>query len=322
MPSQPISLIMTMLNEERSLIPFLSSIDGQDRLPDEVVVVDGGSTDGTLAILKSWAKQTDIDVQILVEPQANISRGRNIAIAAAKHSLIAATDAGTTLDAGWLEYLHERATPGVDVVSGFFDPQGETFMGRAIAAAVMPTLAEIDGSTFLPSSRSVLFRKSAWESVGGYPEWLDYCEDLVFDLSIKSAGGTFTFAPAARVTWNARPDLKSYAKQYYRYARGDGKARLWTKRHAARYGAYVAGTTVLMATGPKSRWSLPLVAAGAFYIRKFVWRVATRKSTFESKAEWAKAVALVPAIVAIGDVSKMVGYPPGVIWRWKNRRAL
>lgn len=318
--NQAVSLVTTLLNEERSIASFLSSIDAQDRRPDEVVVVDGGSRDGTLALLESWAKQTSIDVRILVEPAANISRGRNIAIAAAKHDLIAATDAGTRLDKGWLESLCEKATADVDVVSGFFDPQGETFMGRAIAAAVMPSLAEIDGATFLPSSRSVMFRRSAWEAVGGYPEWLDYCEDLVFDLSIKSAGGTFAFAPAARVTWNARPSLTSYAKQYYRYARGDGKADLWAKRHAARYAAYMVGSVVVMSSVRKPHRSLPLAAAGGVYIGKFIRRVAVRRSTFETRAEWAAALALVPTIVALGDVSKMAGYPAGVVWRRANRR--
>ena len=38
---------------------------------------------------------------------------------------------------------------------------------------------------FLPSSRSVAFRKSAWTAIGGYPAWLDYGEDIVFDLALQ-----------------------------------------------------------------------------------------------------------------------------------------
>ena len=70
-----------------------------------------------------------------------------------------------------------------------------------------PTRDEVDPATFLPSSRSVAFRKAAWAAVGGYPEWLDYCEDLVFDLSlrergaarrVRAGGGRRTSARAAR----------------------------------------------------------------------------------------------------------------------------
>ncbi len=298
---------------------FLNSIESQTKLPDEVVVVDGGSDDGTVEILESWSAQTSVAVRVVVEPGANISVGRNIAIDSALHPLIAVTDAGTTLDPGWLESLAELAKPEIGVVSGFFDPEGDTFLGRAIAAAVMPTLGEIDASNFLPSSRSVMFRKSIWEQVGGYPEWLDYCEDLVFDLAMKDAGGNFAFASDARVTWNARPDLKSYAKQYFRYARGDGKANLWLKRHVARYVAYGVGSAFLLLGVLDPRWLLVDLVGGAIHLRKFAYRVSTRRSTFRSPFEWLAAIGLVPIVVAIGDISKMVGYPRGVSWRASRR---
>ena len=38
-----------------------------------------------------------------------------------------------------------------------------------------------------------MFSRAVWERVGGYPEWLDYCEDLVFDLALRHAGCRFAF---------------------------------------------------------------------------------------------------------------------------------
>ena len=54
-----------------------------------------------------------------------------------------------------------------------------------MAATVLPLTDEIDPATFLPSSRSVAFPKAVWALAGGYPEWLDYCEDLLFDFGIN-----------------------------------------------------------------------------------------------------------------------------------------
>ena len=117
-----------------------------------------------------------------------------------------------------------------------------------MGATVLPDRSDIDPATFLPSSRSVAFRKSVWSEVGGYPEWLDYCEDLIYDLAIRERFGPFTFAPDALVHFRPRTTMRAFFTQYYRYARGDGKANLWPKRHAIRY------LTYLVALPGCSRW--------------------------------------------------------------------
>jgi len=180
-----------------------------------------------------------------------ISRGRNLAIKAASKPIIAATDAGVELDAAWLAEItrpFEDTPPGEaipDVVSGFFVPRTQSVFETAMAATVLPTLADVPPDRFLPSSRSVAFRRSSWEAVGGYPEWLDYSEDLVFDLTLKSAGARFTLAPKAVARFRPRASLRAFFQQYYRYARGDGKAGLWPRRHAVRYVTYLVATPTL-----------------------------------------------------------------------------
>ena len=98
-----------------------------------------------------------------------------------------------------------------------------------MGATVLPTVDEVKPESFLPSSRSVAFTKEAWEAAGGYPEWIDYCEDLIFDFRLRDAAGPFAWAPEAVAHFRPRGSLKSFFKQYYRYARGDGKADLWRK---------------------------------------------------------------------------------------------
>lgn len=317
--SDRVSLITTVLNEGASIQTFLRGLEHQTRPPDEIIIVDGGSTDDTLTQIEAWSLTSTIRVTCSAAPGCNISTGRNLAIASASGDLIAVTDAGTQLRSDWLATLLRALTDDVSVVSGFFEPVGNSVREKAIAFAITPRVEEIDPSTFLPSSRSVLFRRQAWVDAGGYPEWLDYCEDLVFDLAMKASGAEFAFASGAIATWSGRPDLRSFAKTYYRYARGDGKAGLWSKRHAARYGAYALGV-ILAGKAPVSPAARAVLALGTTaYFRKFIGRVITRRGEFGSVADATRAVALVPVIVVTGDVAKMIGYPVGRRWRAQNR---
>ena len=319
-----VSVIATVLNEGSSIERLLASLAGQSRPPDEVVIVDGGSTDGTLSALQSWASAGRLPVKIVLRPGANISQGRNAAVVAASGDVIASTDAGVRLEPGWLEALvapfeGERGTR-VRVVSGWFVADPQTLFETAMGATVLPRRREVRVATFLPSSRSVAFLKSAWAAAGGYPEWLDYCEDLVFDLKLRELYGTFPFEPMARVHFRPRGSLGAFWKQYYRYARGDGKADLWRRRHAIRYLTYfvLLPGLVVLALHHSPFWWLALALGAAAYT------ATPYRRLWGSLAGYAwpdrlKALLLVPVIRVVGDGAKMIGYPVGRLWRWRNR---
>lgn len=311
-----VSLIATVRDEAGSIRGFLDGLLEQSRPPEEIVITDGGSTDGTVAEIEAAVERSAVPIRLIEAPGANISAGRNLAIAAATHPLIAVTDAGTRPRPDWLARLLAplEADPEVGVAAGFFLAGGSDLRQRALAVTITPQLEEIKPADFLPSSRSVAFRREWWERVGGYPEWLRHCEDLVFDLDLRQAGAEFAFAPDAIVVWDARPDLRSFARQYFSYARGDGHADLWRKRHAARYLAYAVGAVALRR---RRRPELALLAAGfAAYQAKYVRR-QLRRPPAESGSGRLAALALVPAIVVVGDLAKMVGFPLGT---WERLR--
>ena len=184
-----VSLVLTLLNESEHIHKLMESILQQTRIPDEVVVVDGGSNDDTVAVLERYAAK--LPLRILSEPGANISQGRNVAIAHATHDVIAVTDAGVRLEETWLEKLiepFESSTPP-DLVSGFFLPDPEGLFEHALAMTTLPAREEMGKGRFLPSSRSVAFTKAIWEKVGGYPEWMTWSEDVLFDLAVMNTGG-------------------------------------------------------------------------------------------------------------------------------------
>ena len=321
-----VSLVVTVRNEAASLPRLFDSVVAQVRLPDEVVIVDGGSTDGTQGVIRASADRLPMPVRLIEQPGANISEGRNRAIREATHDIVAVTDAGVRLDPRWLELLAQPLSEAdIDVVSGFFLADPHTTFERAMGATVLPSVEDIKPETFLPSSRSIAFRKSAWERVGGYPEWLDYCEDLVFDLNLKDAGYRFAFVPEAVVYFRPRPNLKTFFHQYFRYARGDGKADLWRKRHAMRYVTYTTGP-MLCAWAWRNRQAAPgklalaaSVLAALGYCRKPYSRLLPLLRNLPLPAAL-YAGALVPIIRLTGDVAKMLGYPVGVRWRIKNGR--
>jgi len=333
----------------------MRSLVAQTKLPDEVVIVDGGSRDDTVAIIQSYGDK--LPLRVLIEPGCNISAGRNRAIAAAQGDIIAATDAGVELDSQWLEKLTHPLVenPAVQVVGGFFHAEATTLFELAMGATVLPLVEEIHPATFLPSSRSIAFRKSAWAAVGGYPEWLDYCEDLIFDLRLKAVSYQlpvashqteiqsensvlpFAFVPDAIVHFRPRGSLRSFFKQYYLYARGDGKADLWRKRHAARYITYLAAVPAVFLLG---LWIHPLLwllyLPGAYvYLRQPYRRlrslqrsvtsyqlpVASQQTEIQTgnwKLSTLYLFALIPVIRVVGDIAKMIGYPVGWVWRLRH----
>lgn len=317
-----ISLIATVLNEGEAIGRLMESLLEQSRQADEIVIVDGGSRDGTAEAIRRYADR--LPVRVIVEPGANISRGRNIAIAAATGDVIAATDAGVRLTRDWLKALIApfEADPNLTGAAGFFLPDPQSTFEAAMGATVLPQREEVDPATFLPSSRSVAFKKAAWEAVGGYPEWLDYCEDLIFDLRMKALVGPFAFAPDALVYFRPRGSLRSFYKQYYLYARGDGKADLWRKRHLIRYGTYLAGVPVVALAGAivhPALWLL-YVAGGLAYCKRPFQRLPQVMATApdQSAGAWGKAALWVPVIRVVGDIAKMAGYPVGLRWRREN----
>lgn len=317
-----VSVIATIKNEGESLRRLLDSLLAQSRMPDEVVICDGGSTDITIEVLKQY--ESTLPLVVISAPGSNISQGRNRAIDAAKSSIIAVTDAGVLLSRDWLqELVRPIEESGASMVGGWFEADPYSDFEVAMGATVLPSPSEIDPAKFLPSSRSVAFKKRDWEVVGGYPEWLDYGEDLVFDLALYEINGPFYFSPKAVVYFRPRSNLRTYARQYYFYGRGDGKANLWPKRHATRYLTYLILLPSLIRFIWLGKWIgwLGLFTGMGLYFRRPAQRLWPMTQGWSPPAR-ARAFGLIPFIRLVGDCAKMLGYPAGVIWRLRRGRPM
>jgi glycosyltransferase involved in cell wall biosynthesis len=336
-----VTVIATVLNEAGSIDGLLTSLLEQRCPPDAVIIVDGGSTDGTLDILRRWEASGDLPLRVLAAPGANIAQGRNVAIDAAATEIVAATDAGTRLVPGWLCRLMApfEEDPPPDVVAGFFVTDPQTTFEMALGATTIPVVDDVNADRFLPSSRSIAFRKTAWEALGGYPEWLDYSEDVLFDLWLRHDGYRVAFAPEAIAYFRPRRTLLQFARQYYRYARGDGKADLWPLRHGIRYATYLGVLPTLLGLardvtgGARAQsggdWAgsvrlaawLALLGGAAVMFRPPLARL-WRLTRGWPLARRLRAAAWIPVIRIAGDLAKMAGYPVGRWWRWRHRDTL
>lgn len=314
---EKVSVITTIFNEKGNVEDFLRSVFNQSFEPSEVVVVDGGSTDGTIDVLHWLEKLYKGKLRVYIKPGYNISAGRNYAISKAKYGIIASVDGGATIEKHWLGELVKPLLKSseYDISSGFFKPVVHNTFEKYLAATTIPVKEELTSDTYLPSSRSIAFRKSAWAKVGGYPEWLPICEDLIFDIKLKNAGFVFKFTPEAVSSWSPRETLKKYFIQYFKYARGDGHGKLWARRHAIRYITYISGALILYASLTNSlAWFLPLIIGGVFYMLKFYNRFF-RFFPKEKIMIMLGSYVYIPLLVVIGDVAKMIGYPVGIYER-------
>ncbi len=311
-----VTVISTIKNEKKGLEDFITSIFNQTLKPFEVIIVDGGSTDGSGEILKNLSTKYK-SLKYYIEPGLNISEGRNYAIHKANTNIVASVDGGATLQKDWLEKLTAPIfkDPTIDVVSGFFIPQVSNSFEKYLAAVTVPVEEELQDEKFLPSSRSIAFKKKCWSEVKGYPTWLPICEDLIFDIKMKNKGYKFVVAPKALSSWRPRKNVSKFFIQYFKYARGDGHAKLFLRRHLIRYTTYATAFLLIYASFTQNvLWLVPLIFGGLVYTLKYYnrfFRHFPKQSFFVNLGSYF----MIPFLILIGDVVKMIGYPVGVYQR-------
>jgi glycosyltransferase involved in cell wall biosynthesis len=310
MAKPTISVITTVLNEAKGIDAFLRSLLDQSRTPDEIIICDAGSDDGTVEIIRRYLEE-GYPARLIIEKRANRSRGRNLAIEEAKGEIIASIDAGCVANMDWLSKLvapFESDDPP-DITSGYYQPEAESAFEEAIAVATVPDAIEVDPDSFLPSSRSVAFRRDAWERVGGYPEYANYAEDTEFDLRLKAAGYRFRFVLDAVVRWRVRTTLWDVFRQFFRYARSDGEVGHWFGHYAKAFIGLAVFILLGALTANGARWAPP-----AFVFLLLVYWARYTIRARRRDAEWWPSL-ISPGISLTVDLAHITGYTLGLLRR-------
>ncbi|MBM3709909.1 MAG: glycosyltransferase [Actinobacteria bacterium] len=390
-----VSFITTVFNEEKSVLLFLESLVSQTLMPEEIVVVDGGSSDNTLNLIieyfsktsssSSLKNKTSINgevyygkvsyrkdnsfhgvynpdkshaasyvseklvfeaflacgtgVKIFYAPCTKISQGRNIAVKNSSGKFICVSDGGCRLKPNWLyeitkyyfsKFIKKTGEYDVDVTGGYNLPYIKKFLHAVLSMCILPKKSEIDKRKFMPSSRNISFKRQVWETVGGFPEYMDYGEDMKFNFNIKKSGYKIEFNPDAEVYWNLRDNLQAVFKQFFRYAKGDAVGRMYLYRHIIRFLSFFVFLIIVAVSAVLSPWYLLLlVPLLIFYSYRPYSRINSvlsnsKNTEFIKDSKSLKifktifiSILSIPLFLLYIDIAKLSGYIYGLALRKK-----
>jgi glycosyltransferase involved in cell wall biosynthesis len=193
-----IAVVIPLYNGAAFIAEALDSVLAQTLQPDEIIVVDDGSTDGGAAIVKSYGDR----VTLLSQPNSGVSTARNRAIHHSTAELIAFLDSD---DVWYPEHLQKLAVHFRDGVGLIYsdmdltDADGNVTVPRFLSCAWMnlafPNLRhpKVDESDWvdrwlmiLPST--CMITRKAFDEVGDFDRKLQGCEDEDLFRRILVAG--------------------------------------------------------------------------------------------------------------------------------------
>lgn len=297
------SLVITIKNEEKTLSALLISILNQSLLPGEVIIVDGGSQDKSLQIIRRFKKNhLHLSVQLIVNP-GNRSVGRNRGIYLAKGEIILVTDAGCILDKNWVlnmvKSFHDKT---VDVVAGYYKGKADTLFEKCLIPYVLVMPDKIRNETFLPASRSMAFTKKIWKQVGGFPEEYSHNEDYVFARKLKVSNASILFNKKAIISWIPQHTWRGSFIMFFRFAFGDAESGIIRSKVIFVFLRYsLAVISIYSAYVLKSVFFLDLIVLSFFlYV---MWSIVKNYKYVKS---W-KAFFVLPFIQFLSDLAVLSG---------------
>ncbi|MEK7165686.1 MAG: FkbM family methyltransferase [Patescibacteria group bacterium] len=218
----PFSTATTIYNEGKDIQLFLQSIEAQSLWPNEVILVDGGSTDNTIKIVETFARTSKLPIRLIKGNHLNIPAGRNLAIQSCQNEIIVLADAGTRLHENYFSNLLGALLehPDADLVGGIYHAQHKSRFSQYF----VPDWQQVDWKTFLPSTRSMLLKKSLALAAGLYPEYLQTGDDTLFDINYRRLSYKWVFNQEAIVLWDSPNSQAQSTKLLHSYGFGDGRS--------------------------------------------------------------------------------------------------
>ena len=220
-----VSVVVPMRNEQRFIERCLRSLMAQDYPQDrfEVIVVDGGSDDGSRDILESLRPEFTA-LRVVENRGRHTGRGLNIGLALAQGDVIARLDAHAVAAPGFIrESVAALQRTGADVVGGPITTLGEGSVGESIAIAISSPFG-VGNAAFRYSQREQwtdtvafpAYRRDVFDRFGTFAE-IEAGEDDEFHYRLRDGGARILLTPAISSTYYSRRSLWGLTKQYFSY---------------------------------------------------------------------------------------------------------
>ena len=227
-----VSVVVCAYNAEETIDECLSHTTALDYPNLEIIVVDDGSTDETVALSTRYPR-----ARVLTIPHRGLSVARNEGIRAASGRIIAYLDSDAYPAPDWLYYLvlgFDSATvggAGGPNVPPLDDPFGAQQVARAPGGPVHVLLTD-DRAEHVPGC-NMAFWKTVLEEVGGFdPVYTSAGDDVDVCWKVLDRDWEIAFHPAALVWHHRRSGVRNYLRQQRGYGRAEA---LVEARHPDRF---------------------------------------------------------------------------------------
>jgi succinoglycan biosynthesis protein ExoA len=319
------SVLVPLLNEEDHIASCIAAMRGQrfdGRL--EFLLVDGGSTDRTLEIVRGLAHDDD-RIRLLRNPRRDIPAGLNVGLGNARGTWVARMDAHSEYPDDYLAQGVGRLRRGdTQWVSGPQVPVGKDTISRAVALALDHPLGrggsrrwasqadlpdaeyELDSGVFCG-----VWKRDTLLARGGWDERWARNEDSEMAARFQERGERVICLPSMAATYRPRDSLRSLWRQYLGNGRFRARTARWHPQTMRRSNLLLPGLVAVLATaviGPR-RLRAP-ARAGVF---GYVLTITGAGAAVAPDAERKREAALVPVVLAIMHVGYGLGFLHGVV---------
>lgn len=266
-----VSIVVLTKNSAATVRKTLDSVFNQTRKPDEVVVVDGNSSDGTLNIVKQYP------VKLLSEPGLGFGYARNVGVKNSSGEIIFFIDSDCYAEPQWIEKMLPHFQDSE--IAGVTGPTRLWNTHHGVARF----LACVGGRMDMPSSRmffeiaptmNLAVRKEEVLKVGGFDETLVRCEDT--DLTFKlTREKKIVYEPEAVVWFRGSPTLRVASRKCFNHFVGVGQlfAKHGFKGKFVRFNLPIRAIILIVAVASLFTmvWYVPAVLFGIL-LTEFIYK--------------------------------------------------
>ena len=281
-----ISVLLPVYNEAQHITACLAALRSQRGAgaDAEIIVIDGGSTDATLAIIERARVQFGPRLQLLKNPRRTTATGLNLGLAAATGDIIARVDGHSVVPDNYLDEMAKTLADPAAWVAGAVPVNGnQSPRAQAIWAAMVSPFG-CGGSPYrepgavreVESVQAAAYRREAFDRVGKFDAAMNYAEDDELNYRVRRAGGKIILRGDLSFTYFPRATYAGLMRQMFNY--GGGRMRMILHHPKTFRVRHLLPLLWLSAQAMHGPAAPVLLMLWALYLLLGLWAVARRGS--------------------------------------------